>query len=212
MSEIIIPFFLISIIIFIVPFIPYIIITGILLNKYNKLMYKKSTFLAYIPIIRLYLLGKYAFNPLVGFFIVLWIIINGILNGKGIDVSESPINIVVIIIIIVSIIITFKKYFDLKKGKIPNAIELEEQSKLQELKEQNKTVQMQIYDASNASIVNNNSNVNNQQIPVINNQIHNNPSINVEKKNCPKCGQPIRNDIKVCPFCGYSTEQNINSN
>ena len=46
------------------------VIIGLFLNKYNKLLYGEGSILAFIPLAQTYLLGKLAFNKLVGIIMV----------------------------------------------------------------------------------------------------------------------------------------------
>lgn len=46
------------------------VIIGLFLNKYNKLLYEEGTILAFIPLAQTYLLGKLAFNKLIGIIMV----------------------------------------------------------------------------------------------------------------------------------------------
>lgn len=46
------------------------LIIGLFLNKYNKLLYGKGSILAFIPLAQTYLLGKLAFNKLIGIIMV----------------------------------------------------------------------------------------------------------------------------------------------
>ena len=46
------------------------VIIGLFLNKYNKLLYGEGTILAFIPLAQTYILGKLAFNKLVGIIMV----------------------------------------------------------------------------------------------------------------------------------------------
>lgn len=177
---------------------PYIIITGILLNKYNKLMYDKKTILAFIPFFRIYLIGKYAFSEQMGSFLVIWILLGSATSIAIPKIANAIYSITVIVglIIIAGVIITFIKYFDLKKGRIPNAAQLELQKLEQEKREENKASLLQTYDAVNQSLVNR------QEITTQTTQNINNTS--TEKKPCLKCGQMLKTDIIICPFCGHS--------
>jgi hypothetical protein len=57
-------------------FVIYICI-ALLLNKLNKLIYGKGTWMAFIPIFNIYLLGKLTINKVVGFILVLCIFLSG---------------------------------------------------------------------------------------------------------------------------------------
>ena len=217
MNEIIITFILSYFLLFIASLGPYIIIVGILLNMYNKLMYGKRTFLAFIPILRIYLIGKYAFSEFAGALILLGLIVGQ--GSSSIPVVNSLFNIILSlssIFLLISIVVTIKNYFDLKKGKKPNAEELERQRQEKAKQELSNSAITTTYDASTMSLIErqeltqNNESVSQPNTPsLVNTQTNSNSvSDDTDKKQCPKCGTQIKKDVVICPFCGFSNSQN----
>ncbi len=72
-------------------------VTAVFLNKLNKEMYGKTTWMAWVPIFRIFLLGKLAIHWIVGIILVLGlpctISITIITNGVGKDYAILPDNI-----------------------------------------------------------------------------------------------------------------------
>ena len=102
------------------------VVTGIFLNKFNKLVYGKGTPLAWIPLCRAYLLGKLAFNQWVGWaFVVATILVSvssdsitGV-NGETFSLLPSELRnalgTVLSYVILGTFIYAVIKYFKLKK-------------------------------------------------------------------------------------------------
>ncbi len=117
---------LISIIVLLVVLTIY-ILTSIFLNKFNKLVYGKGTPMAWIPIFNLYLIGKLAFNKLVGWILIITLFLTGefstTINGVTTTKTILPANINSIVKVIYSVavlaifIYAIYKYFKIKKSK-----------------------------------------------------------------------------------------------
>lgn len=98
---------------------------SIFLNKFHTLKYGKSSIIAWIPILNLYILGKLVFNQIVGYILVVSILIvlkiNITINNLMItyqlipDKFYIPVCIIYTIIMIAISLFAIKKYFDLKK-------------------------------------------------------------------------------------------------
>ena len=58
------------------------VLESVLLNKYNNLVYKNSTFLVWIPFVRDYFLGKFVCNDILGIFILAFNLCNFLFNLK----------------------------------------------------------------------------------------------------------------------------------
>ncbi len=58
------------------------VLESVLLNKYNNLVYKNSTFLVWIPFMRDYFLGKFVWNNILGIFILVFNLGNFLINFK----------------------------------------------------------------------------------------------------------------------------------
>ena len=164
-------FFLILIIIML---LPYYILTSLLLYSYNKKAYGKGTALAWIPILRIYLFGKYAFSDVVGvilFFAVIFFNLRFELN-LGTEIIKYPpydipyASLITFLFVIVCIIIIIINYFKLKKGEIPNSLKNERLKK-----EQSNNIKQE------ENVVNNTETTQNE-----NNNINNNIITNEEKK------------------------------
>ena len=95
---------------------------AIFLNKFNKLVYGKSTALAWIPICNIYLLGKLTINKLVGWILVVLTIISGNFSSVSNQVTIIPENIKSImipamgIIEFILLIYAIVKYNKMKKN------------------------------------------------------------------------------------------------
>ena len=95
---------------------------AIFLNKFNKLVYGKSTALAWIPICNIYLLGKLTINKLVGWILVILMILSSNLSVGGNQVTIIPENIKSImipamgIIEFILLIYAIVKYNKMKKN------------------------------------------------------------------------------------------------
>ena len=220
-------------------YITYYILTAIMLNKYSKMAYGKGSVLAWVPILRLYLYGKYAFNEVIGvllFFAFILFDVSFTLRLRDGSIFVYPpyilpyANYITSLAIFAAFVITIINYFKLKNGEIPNSLKNERMKKSEnnvvkpekQIVENNKTIPSE---TTNVSIneVNPITNENKQQLEnltelksnevydasnaAIEAKLHKNefieqPTIQVEKVNCPNCGVLINKDIKVCPFCG----------
>lgn len=103
------------------------IVLSIILSKLNKLIYRKSTILAFIPIGQLFLLGRLAFNSLFGLLlIVLLFISNGSYDIFGQTYTIIPNNmplrnvypILAIVLLFLSFIVAIIKIFMLKSTDV----------------------------------------------------------------------------------------------
>ena len=207
-------FFLILIFILL---LPYYILTSLLLYSYNKRAYGKGTALAWIPILRIYLFGKYAFSDTIGvilFFAVIFFNLTFELNLGNEIIKYPPFEIpyastVTAIFFIVCIVITIINYFKLRKGIIPNTLQKERIEKEKKEQEQinntedptkitsekmvNEIKSTELYDASLSHI---------QSVEYQKTYEQSNENIQIEKINCPNCGTLIKKEIAMCPFCG----------
>ena len=188
-------------------YLPFYILTGVLLFDYNKRAYGKGRALAWIPFIRLYLFGKYAFNETIGVLLFFSFLFFLIFFQNEILVSLTS------IFILVSIIITIINYFKLRKGEIPislkNERELQEKEEKERVNNQNDQTKItnekyvneikstELYDASLSHI---------QTVEYNKTPEQQETNIQVEKINCPNCGTLINKDIALCPFCGKQTK------
>lgn len=100
---------------------------AIFLNKFNKLVYGKSTAKAWIPVANIYLLGKLTFNKLVGWVLVVCVLLTGSSTVKvnGIEKTYTilPISVYSIytnllnFLILGLFIYAIIKYINIKKSK-----------------------------------------------------------------------------------------------
>ncbi len=101
------------------------VLEGIFLTKFNKLVYKKGTPMAWIPIVNLYLLGKLTFNKIVGWILVIALFLNVrftvTIGNQTISKSLLPDSIASIFSVVYNLavlgifIYAIIKYFNLKK-------------------------------------------------------------------------------------------------
>ncbi len=68
--------------------------SSLILNSYHKLLYKKNSIIAFIPILNIYLLGKLCINKLLGWLMIFWIImlleVNVTINYRPYDFAIIP--------------------------------------------------------------------------------------------------------------------------
>ena len=196
----------------------YYVLTSLLLHFYHKRAYGKGTPLAWIPLFRLYLFGKFAFSESLGvvllFAFFFFNIEFEIPLGHGSVMKYPPFEIpyastVTFAFLIACIVITIINYFKLRKGIIPTTLQKERNEK--ERKEQekinntenpikitsenmvNEIKSTELYDASLSHI---------QSIEYNKVSEQSNENEQVEKINCPNCGTLIKKEIVMCPFCG----------
>lgn len=161
------------------------LLVGKFLNDFNKLLYGKGTALAWIPFANIYLLGKLAFNKVVGWGLLILcaitseytITINGDTEYYSIFPGSSKIYSIAVIGLLVYAII---KYNKIKKGEI-SAKEAREKSDY-------------FFGNSPSYVPNNNQTVNNTTV-------NENPTVS-DKKYCTNCGSEVANGNKFCSNCG----------
>ena len=94
------------------------VLESVLLNKYNNLVYKNSTFLVWIPFVRDCFLGKFVCNDILGIFILAFNLCNFLFNlkyilffipGVVIDLIATMLELLYILLLV--------KYLDLIKKK-----------------------------------------------------------------------------------------------
>ena len=94
------------------------VLESVLLNKYNNLVYKNSTFFVWIPFVRDYFLGKFVCNDILGIFILAFNLCNFLFNlkyilffipGVVIDLIAAMLELLYILLLV--------KYLDLIKKK-----------------------------------------------------------------------------------------------
>jgi len=110
---------------------------SIFLNKLNKVIYKKGTIMAFLPIFNVYLLGKLTVNKIVGWLLVIATFITGSfttsINGKESSFSLLPsstsafISAITSVMTIVLFIFAIVKYNKLKGKKFKEEV-IEEES------------------------------------------------------------------------------------
>ena len=132
------------------------VLESVLLNKYNNLVYKNSTFLVWIPFVRDYFLGKFVCNDILGIFILAFNLCNFLFNlkyilffipGVVIDLIATMLELLYILLLV--------KYLDLIKKK-----KLEDDKKKKEILYANMNGMEN--DSSNRSLSNDNVNGNDE--------------------------------------------------
>lgn len=124
----IIAFFILAIIMY--------VFMGIFLGKLNKIMYGKKTPMAWIPVLNTYLMGKLAFNKIVGIILVILPVIimfipnidfsnkstevqNGVTITQTTSISLNTILLLVYsLVCLIIFVMTVVKYFKLKKNRV----------------------------------------------------------------------------------------------
>ena len=143
------------------------VLESVLLNKYNNLVYKNSTFLVWIPFVRDCFLGKFVCNDILGIFILAFNLCNFLFNlkyilffipGVVIDLIAAMLELLYILLLV--------KYLDLIKKK-----KLEDDKKKKEILYANMNGMENV--SSNRSLNNDNMNSNNGSV-VNNNGIDSN--------------------------------------
>lgn len=197
--------FAFTIIIFIVIIAVY-VVQGIFLNKLNKLIYGKSTPMAWIPIANTYLLGKLTINKTVGWILVACIFLTGTftttINGVEKSYTILPENINSIISPLYSLsIIVLLIYAIVKYNKLKNINQISEQ--------QNNSVGDSSVNAQNIDTLNTqneytNINSNNSLNEVQTNTNISTQSINQNMQNniCSNCGSTLLPNALFCTNCG----------
>ena len=144
------------------------VLESVLLNKYNNLVYKNSTFLVWIPFARDYFLGKFVCNDILGIFILAFNLCNFLFNlkyilffipGVVIDLIATMLELLYILLLV--------KYLDLIKKK-----KLEDDKKKKEILYANMNGMENV--SSNRSLSNDNMNNNNGSVVNNNNGIDSN--------------------------------------
>ena len=144
------------------------VLESVLLNKYNNLVYKNSTFLVWIPFVRDYFLGKFVCNDILGIFILAFNLCNFLFNlkyflffipGVVIDLIAAMLELLYILLLV--------KYLDLIKKK-----KLEDDKKKKEILYANMNGMENV--SSNRSLSNDNMNNNNGSVVNNNNGIDSN--------------------------------------
>lgn len=134
------------------------VLESVLLNKYNNLVYKNSTFLVWIPFVRDYFLGKFVCNDILGIFILAFNLCNFLFNlkyilffipGVVIDLIATMLELLYILLLV--------KYLDLIKKK-----KLEDDKKKKEILYANMNGMENV--SSNRSLSNDNMNSNNGSV------------------------------------------------
>lgn len=143
------------------------VLESVLLNKYNNLVYKNSTFLVWIPFARDYFLGKFVCNDILGIFILAFNLCNFLFNLKYIlfFIPGVVIDLIVAMLELLYILLLVK-YLDLIKKK-----KLEDDKKKKEILYANMNGMENV--SSNRSLNNDNMNSNNGSV-VNNNGIDSN--------------------------------------
>lgn len=100
---------------------------SIFLNKLNKVIYKKGTIMAFLPVFNIYLLGKLTINKMIGWLLVLFTFITGVfiasINGNvsSFDIIPSIvcafISSITCVMLIILFIFAIVKYNKLKNRK-----------------------------------------------------------------------------------------------
>ena len=144
------------------------VLESVLLNKYNNLVYKNSTFLVWIPFVRDYFLGKFVCNDILGIFILAFNLCNFLFNlkyilffipGVVIDSIAAMLELLYILLLV--------KYLDVIKKK-----KLEDDKKKKEILYANMNGMENV--SSNRSLSNDNMNNNNGSVVNNNNGIDSN--------------------------------------
>lgn len=144
------------------------VLESALLNKYNNLVYKNSTFLVWIPFVRDCFLGKFVCNDILGIFILAFNLCNFLFNlkyilffipGVVIDLIAAMLELLYILLLV--------KYLDLIKKK-----KLEDDKKKKEILYANMNGMENV--SSNRSLSNDNMNNNNGSVVNNNNGIDSN--------------------------------------
>ena len=132
------------------------VLESVLLNKYNNLVYKNSTFLVWIPFVRDCFLGKFVCNDILGIFILAFNLCNFLFNlkyilffipGVVIDLIAAMLELLYILLLV--------KYLDLIKKK-----KLEDDKKKKEILYANMNGMENV--SSNRSLNNDNVNGNDE--------------------------------------------------
>ena len=151
-----------------IPILVVYVLESVLLNKYNNLVYKNSTFLVWIPFVRDYFLGKFVCNDILGIFILAFNLCNFLFNlkyilffipGVVIDLIAAMLELLYILLLV--------KYLDLIKKK-----KLEDDKKKKEILYANMNGMENV--SSNRSLNNDNMNINNGSVVNNNNGIDSN--------------------------------------
>lgn len=139
------------------------VLESVLLNKYNNLVYKNSTFLVWIPFVRDYFLGKFVWNNILGIVILVFNLGNFLFDfklmlffipGVIIDLIATMFELLYILLLV--------KYLDLiKKNK------LEDEKRKKEILYANMNGMENV--SSNRSLNNDNMNSNNGSVENDNN-------------------------------------------
>lgn len=105
---------------FLIPIVLY-FVQGILLNKFNKAVYGKNTWQAWVPFAQFYLLGKLTFDKTVGWVLLVLSVVTGnlfIFDVLKKKTAPTPLVSVFTIVCIGLLIYSFFKYSKLKSKKI----------------------------------------------------------------------------------------------
>lgn len=132
------------------------VLESVLLNKYNNLVYKNSTFLVWIPFMRDYFLGKFVWNNILGIVILVFNLGNFLINFK-LTLFFIPGVIIDLIVAMFELlyILLLVKYLDLIKKK-----KLEDDKKKKEILYANMNGMENV--SSNRSLSNDNVNGNDE--------------------------------------------------
>ena len=152
-------FIIIIVLVACIPNIAMWIFLGIFLNKYSKLKTGKGTAIAWIPVINVYVLGKLAFNKIVGWLLVVLrcsIYFYGIISSLNTHLDYEKLNSIqtfhILFAMLVVLVVTI--YCVIKYNKDKKLIGSFDNNKIENVEEQ-----------SIKTFNNNNENLNNLQAP-----------------------------------------------
>ena len=178
------------------------VLTSLLMNSVHKKIYGKGTWMAWVPYVRTFLLGKLAVNKLVGIILVSANVASNIFAGSsssetsGISTLASGISSIVGIASIVFYIMILVKNGKLKNGELSP----ETAAKQCEAMDFNKVEEAPAKPASEP--VNAMPSANPEPA---NNAPENNPAP-VANKFCTNCGSELPENSSFCTNCGTKVE------